>query len=925
MFPELKLEISAMRAHDCAVGRRELPVGDVTYLFTDVEGSTLLLEEFPTSQSEAIHRQRSLLTEAVEENEGVVFESVGDAVYAAFDGVASAVEAAAAAQLALLREDWAPLPAIRVRMAIHCGRVEARDGHYFGAPLYRCARLMSTAHGGQVLLSDAVQHRLDRPTDVLDLGVHRLKDLREPEHIFQLLHPELPSQFPPLRATSRSNNLPNEVTRLFGRGNELAQLRALLREPERRIVTLVGAGGSGKTRLALRAAAQLLEEFRDGVFFIDLAPLTEAAEVAGAAAAVLGVQEAAGRTLVESLAVHLAGKDLLLVFDNFEHVLDAATGVISELVATAPTFTVLVTSRIPLHVAGEHQFPVTPLAVPSSDAELTQSAAAPAVQLFVDRAAAIGISLTLDESISQTIAEICRGLDGLPLAIELAAARTRVLPPQALLDRLGQRLELLTSGPADLPQRQRTMRDSIAWSYDLLGEDEQRLFRALGIFRGGAGIDAAEAVHGGSALDRLTTLTEHGLVRTRWTPLGEPRYEMLDTIAEFARAQLDEAGEREGVRERHAAYFVNFAADVGPRLRDDDRPPWVLRLTDERDNIRAALAFFIERDRALEGMRLLGDLWMWFWLSISEGLDWARRVTALSSGTDPTPERAGALFLGACCAGGLGDQALARALADDAIAVARQVNDLHWLAMSLGVSSTLYLDDADEALARGREAIAVGARCDDEWAATWAKMISAVGAVSVFAIAEATEWAGQAFEEFGSLNDSWSRGTAGLSLAFALIQQGEMADANAALDEAIPGLLEVGDRKVASTCFIARALAARFSGATKDSAEAYAEALTLCLDSGDAGNTPVCLEGIAAAVTAADPERAAHLLGAARSLYDHGYVPWLPGHLTLFEATHAQLEEVLGDELPTLLAAGRISRLEDVRALDLSVSDATVA
>ena len=909
----------------CAVERRELPQGDVAYLFTDVEGSTQLLEAYPATQSDGIERQRVLLTEAVEDAGGVVFETVGDAVYASFADVRSAVAAATSAQLALVREEWAPLPAIRVRMAIHCGQVETRGGHYVGVPLYRCARLMSTAHGGQVLLSDAARQRLDRRADVLDLGVHRLKDLREPEHIFQLLHPELPDEFPPLRSTSRPNNLPNQVTRFFGRSDELAQLRELLRDPERRIVTLVGPGGSGKTRLALRAASELLEEFRDGIFFIDLAPLADSAAVKGAAAAVLGVQESAGRTLVESVAVHLAGKDMLLVFDNFEHVLDAAPEVISELVATAATFTVLSTSRTPLHVAGEHEFGVAPLPVPSSDAEFGEVAAAPAVQLFVDRVAAIGISLALEESIGETVAEICRRLDGLPLAIELAAARTRVLPPEALLDRLERRLELLTAGPVDLPDRQRTLRDSIAWSYDLLDEDEQRLFRALGVFRGGAGIEAAEALDGGGAVDRLEALSEHGLVRTRWTPLGEPRYEMLETIAEFARDRLENAGENEKVREQHASYFASFAADAGPRLRDDGRPPWMLRLTDERDNIRSALAYFTERDRALEGMRLLGDLWMWFWLSISEGLDWVRRLATLPSGAEPTPERAGALFLGTCCAGGLGVESLARKLADEAIAVSRQVDDPRWLAMSIGVSSTTHSDDPDETLAQAREAIAIGTRCGDEWVATWAKMISALGAVNVFAIAETAEWAGQAFEEFATLNDSWSRGTAGLSLAFALIQEGEMSEANAVLDQAIPALLEVGDRKVASTCYIARAVAARFSGATTDSATAYAEALTLCLDSGDPGNTPVCLEGIAAAVAAVDPRRAANLLGAAQSLLDHGYVPWLPGHQALLETTHAQLEDLLGNELPALLTAGRISRIEDVRALDLSLSDAPVS
>ena len=895
------------------MGRRELPAGNVTYLFTDVEGSTQLLEEYPATQSDAIERQRSLLTEAVEDAGGVVFETVGDAVYAAFDDSGSAVDAATTAQLALLREEWAPLPPIRVRMAIHCGEVETRGGHYFGVPLYRCARLMSTAHGGQVLLSEAVRERLGRPAAVLDLGVHRLKDLREPEHVFQLLHPELPGEFPPLRSTTRPNNLPNEVTRFFGRGDELAQLRGLLRDPERRIVTLVGPGGSGKTRLALRAASRLLEEFRDGVFFIDLAPLTGAPAVAGAAAAVLGVQETAGRALVESLAVHLAGKDMLIVFDNFEHVVAAAPEVISELVASAPTFTVLATSRTPLRIAGEHELAVEPLPI------------APSAQLFVDRAAARGVEIALTGTTGENVAEICRRLDGLPLAIELAAARTSVLPPEALLDRLEQRLELLTAGPADVPQRQRTLRDSIAWSYDLLAEREQRLFRALGAFRGGTSLEAAEAVDGDGALDRLAALSEHGLVRTRWTPLGEPRYELLETIAEFARERLEDAGEKESVRERHAAYFASFAANVGPRLRDDGRPPWLLRLTDDRDNIRGALAYVLEQDRAVDGMRILGDLWLWFWLSFSEGLDWVQRLIALPSATEPTPERARALFLGACCAGGFGDRSLSARFADEAIAISREIGHLGLLAMSLGVSTSPHIEDPDDVLARGREAIDVGRECGDDWAATWAKMISALGAANVFAIAEAREWAGQAFDEFASLHDSWSRGTAGLSLGIALIQQGELAEAVAVLDQAIPPLLEVGDRKVANSCLLARALAKRFQGASTDAVAAYVRALALCIDSGDPGNTPVCLEGIAAAIAPTDPRRAARLLGAAQSLYERGYLPLLPGYVALFETTHAQLEDALRDELPTLLAAGRLSRLEDVRALDLSLSDAAVA
>nr|MBA2598483.1 adenylate/guanylate cyclase domain-containing protein [Chloroflexia bacterium] len=461
----------------------ELPRGTVTFLFTDIEASTERWERDREEMARAVARHIALLDAAIETHGGSHFKTVGDAVQAAFAVAPEALAAAFDAQRALLAAEWGDIDPLRVRMALHAGEATPDDqGDYLAAPLNRLSRLLATGHGGQILLSQTVQQLcrgvLPPGAALRDLGEHRLRDLLEAERIYQLTHPDLPTDFPPLKSLgSQPNNLPLQPTPFLGREREVAEIIQLLHSPEVRLLTLTGPGGTGKTRLALQAAAELLEDFPDGVFFVPLAALTDPALVPAAIASALGVREEGDRPWMDRLREFLAAKRQLLVIDNFEHLTDAAP-VVGELLASAPELNVLATSRAPLHLRAEREYPVPPLGLPRrhpppSPEQLSQYEA---VRLFIARARAVKPDFTVDNKSAPAVAEICWRLDGLPLAIELAAARVRMLSPQAILDRLEQRLPLLTGGARDAPLRQRTLRDTIAWSYDLLEPEEQTLF-----------------------------------------------------------------------------------------------------------------------------------------------------------------------------------------------------------------------------------------------------------------------------------------------------------------------------------------------------------------------------------------------------------------------------------------------------------------
>jgi predicted ATPase/DNA-binding SARP family transcriptional activator len=740
-----------------------------------------------------------------------------------------------------------------------------------------------------------------RRTLVEELGIEPSPALQQLERAILQQDPALDRPTVPRRA----HNLPEEATTFVGRERDLERLASLLGESAARLLTLTGSGGSGKTRLALRAAREVAPRFEDGVVLVELAPLSEASLVVRALAAELGVQESAARPLVESLATNLAAKHLLLVLDNFEHVAEASLDVV-RLLSSCPRLHVLVTSRVPLRVQGEQEIVVPPLELPPADAPMEALTEFAAIRLFDERARAIRSDFAVGGDNAEPVAAICSRLDGLPLAIELVAARTRILSPEAILPLLERRLDVLDASETDRPGRQRTLRDSIEWSHDLLGERERTLFRRLAIFRGGCTLAAAETVCGGEGVfAALTTLVEHGLVTTRWATEGESRFDMLETIAEFARERLAESGELDEVGRRHAEFLASFAEEVEPQLLDDGRTPWLRRLDDERDNIRAALARAVEQDEAGPALRILGSLWLWYWRSFAEGFEWGARVLALPSGAGVSSERAGALFTAAICATGMGDAEAVLRFGSEGVEVARTLDDDKWLAFGLAMMPGGYPQDVERGMEFGDESIAVAERTGDAWLIAWMRMIRGLVAINNGESAVALERGREAVEGFDALGDSWSRSSASVAYGLGLLQEGEFDGARDALRDSVATLEEVGDLKMANTASVALGFVERLAGDEAAAGRRFEEALRLCVAAGDPANAPVCLAGLASVTAAADPPRATRLLGAARALLDSGVVPIVPGFELFYEPTYEALSAGLGDDFAPLFDAGR--------------------
>ncbi|MBA2597313.1 MAG: adenylate/guanylate cyclase domain-containing protein, partial [Chloroflexia bacterium] len=538
------------------------PTGTVAFHFTDIEGSTRRWETQQQAMWVAVERHIDLLRAAIAAHDGVHFKTVGDAVQAAFPSVPQAIAAAVEGQSALRQEVWGELGPMRIRMGIHVGEATPKDGDYLAPMLNRLARVLGAGFGEQILLTEAARAAASvLPADhgLRDLGPHRLRDLLEAERIFQLTGPMLPADFPPLKSLDPlTNNLPVQPTPLIGRERELIALRAMIAAPGVRLITLTGPGGTGKTRLALQAAAESLDAFPDGVWWVPLATVSDPELVLEAIAAPLGVRDVAGEPLATTLAEHLKTRHTLLLLDNLEQVVEAAP-LIAGLIDAAPDLVILATSREPLRLRAEREFPVAPLPVPKEGPRISleDALASPAVQLFVERAQAVKPGFSLEATNAADVASICRRLDGLPLAIELAAARVRILAPAALLARLDQRLKLLTGGARDLPERQQTLRAAIAWSHDLLPPPEQALFARLSVFAGGCSFEAAEAICGAAGrleidlFDGFESLVQKSLLRQEEDPAGDARFTMLQTIHEFAAEQLQEVPEAVELRLAH--------------------------------------------------------------------------------------------------------------------------------------------------------------------------------------------------------------------------------------------------------------------------------------------------------------------------------------------------------------------------------------
>jgi len=579
----------------------ELPTGTVTFLFTDLEGSTRLWEEHPEAMRNALARHDEILRDAVEKRDGLVVKTTGDGLHAAFAAAPDALAAAIDAQRGLVNEEWVLPEPLKVRMGLHIGVAELRDGDYYGQAVNRAARLAAAAHGGQVVASastaDLARDDLGTEVDVVDLGEHRLRDLGRPERIVQVNHPDLPADFPPLRSLDAyPGNLPVQRSAFIGRREELADIRAALDGSP--VVTLTGVGGVGKTRLALQVAADVVTRFPDGAWFVDLGPVLDAGFVAAMVSTSLAVPERRQGTLEDSIMAALSKKHLLVVLDNCEQVVDAVAALVDTLVESCPGVSVLASSREALGVEGEQTYEVRPLPTPAvgGDGGLDALMENDAIRLFVERARAVKRGFAVTEETAPVVAELCQRLDGIPLAIELAAARLQLMAPAEVLARLDERFGLLSGGRRTVLERHQTLRGAIDWSYTLLDAEEQLLFARLSVFAGGFTLDAAEAVTSGEGLapadvlPLLGSLVAKSMVVTDDTATGT-RYRLLETLREYAREKLGELDDPARVHAGHAEYFLALVENAAVQLQGPDDEEWYARLHAEHDNIRAALGW----------------------------------------------------------------------------------------------------------------------------------------------------------------------------------------------------------------------------------------------------------------------------------------------------------------------------------------------
>jgi predicted ATPase/class 3 adenylate cyclase len=891
------------------------PTGTVTFLFTDIEGSTKLWEHNAQAMQAALVRHDGLLRQAIEEHGGYVFKTVGDAFCCAFPTAPDALEAALEAQRLLLKERWAESGPLRVRMALHMGAAEERDGDYFGPPVNRVARLLSAAHGAQVLLSlpthEMVRDQLPAGMSLTDLGDHRLKDLFRPERVFQLSAPELPSEFPPLRTLDAyRNNLPLQPTPLIGREKEVSEVCDLLRGDETRLLTLTGPGGTGKTRLALQAAADLLDDFPDGTFLAQLATLSEAELFLPAVAETLGVRETAEQPLDESLKDYLSERRMLLLLDNFEQVLGAAPAV-TELLAGAPGLKVLTTSRAPLGLYGEHEFPVPPLTLPDLERpppleRLTQYEA---VGLFLERARAVKPNFSITNESAPAVAEICVRLDGLPLAIELAAARIKMLPPRAMLQRLTSRLKLLTGGARDLPERQRTLRATIEWSHALLDESEQLLFGRLAVFSGGRTLEAIDAICDAEgdlpvdSFDGISSLLDKSLLRQEEGPSGEPRFVMLETVHEFAREKLQDSGEAESIKRAHAGYFLTLAEEAYPELRGPDQLEWLERLEAEHDNMRAALSWALERKEVEVALRLGGAVW-WFWWRRgyhSEGRRWLEEALAIEEWGWPEL-RAMALAGAGALASEQGDLDQAQEACEEGLELLAQeareeASEARlWLLACLGWVAW-EREDYRQATELFAESLALSREIKDTWWLASSLSDLAVVSHSRGDSERATELYEESMDLIREQGDKHGLAICLGNLAMVVCSQGDLGRAAQLTEEAVALQRELGTRGGVSIGLYNLGWMALLQDDLGRAADLYGESLSLSWDSGLNPLVQNALEGFACvAGLRGEMERAAQLWGAAQALHQTKGIPRDTDFLAEADARISAVRSDMGEE-----------------------------
>ena len=693
-----------------------LPTGTVTFVFTDIEGSTRLVQELgPAVYTEILERHNRLVRDVIARHGGIERGTEGDSFLVVFTEAAAAVAAAVETQRAIAAEEWPGGVELRVRMGINTGSAFAGGDDYVSLDLNRAARIAAAAHGGQVLVSAATAalSETDLPEGVLlrDLGSHRLKDLSRPERLLQLTIAGLPASFPPPRTAGRaSGDLPARLDAFVGREADLATLEELLGGS--RLLTLIGPGGTGKTSLAIELARRASPGFDGGAWFVPLDEIRDPDLVWGAVAARLRIVELVGGADASALGERLAGRPLLLVLDNFEQVLPAAREVVA-LLRSAPDLRIVVTSRVALRVTGEQDFPVAPLSVPEAEADLDSAGSVDAVRLFVDRARRAQPGFALTPANVRAVAEICLRLDGLPLAIELAAARVGILDPATIADRLDRRLDLPGTVSRDRPERQRTLERAIGWSHDLLGEAARTLLALMSVFRGGARLQEIQSVcefgpdgGGGDLLDTLTELVEHSLVQPVAGPEG-PRYRLLETVRMFAAERLAERGDSEASAKRHAEAYLALATEASRHLPGPEQVRWLARLTAEHDNLRAAVRRALDHDVRM-ALRFAGVLWRFWQLRghVREGIAAVTEALGMPGADEPTVERMRALEAAAGLHYWSAEPKAAHELYEAQLELAQRLGDERGIADAVfNLAHTFgILGDTDRASVRAEEA-----------------------------------------------------------------------------------------------------------------------------------------------------------------------------------------------------------------------------
>lgn len=865
-----------------AMASSDLSSVRVTFLLTDVENSTRLWEEDPRAMRAALARHDALAAEGAARHRGELLKArgEGDSCFIVFENASDALRCALALQLAFHNEPWPEATPIRVRMALHAGEAELRGHDYYGPDVNRCARLRAAAHGGQTIVSRAVAALCgaDLPVgaSLTELGRVRLKDLARPEEVFQLCHPELRDDFPRLRSLDvLRHNLPVQTTSFIGRDAEVAQLRD--RVDNARLVTLTGAGGAGKTRLALQAAAERVDEFPGGVWLAELAALGEPALVPAAVATAVGVREEPGRDLLLTIADAVGSSGTLLIVDNCEHLVEACAELAGALLKGCPELKILATSREPLGVAGEAVWRVPSLGLPQEHPDPESLAEVASVALFCDRAALTESGFRLSPANAEAVAEICRRLDGIPLAIELAAARVAVMSPAEIVSRLDRMFGLLTGGARTAVPRQRTLAAAIDWSYDLLTEEERGVFRALSVFAGGFTLEAAGAVAGDGesdtgVLDVVSSLLQRSLIQAEEHQLGT-RYRLLEPLRAYGEEKLRAAGEETTVRDRHLAYFRSLAERAEPELSGSDQTRWLIRLDAEQDNLRAALAYGIEsevEDAAALAARLLqffsirghlteGRGWLDAALSVAssdelraksliasghlawEQSDFPAAIAAFEEGLEICRRMEDKSGIAACLnnlgniASAKGDYPAARAAYEESLAVRREIGDKSGIATSLNNLGNLAYDQADYPSARAtlEESLVAFRELGDKRG-----MAAPLMGVGNVACAQGDyPSARRAFEESVAIcrdiGDRPGLGYSLLNLGGVAAAQGDGPAARAASEEAVAIFREVEDKRGMGYSLLNVGAVASEQGDYPSARAAYQESLAILREIGD--------------------------------------------------------------------------------------------